>query len=1161
MKSQKTKVKILKKTGKVKIFLRLSFLFLLSISFYSSVFVPSSFAATGINKQINFQGKLANSDGTNVADSSYTVVFTLYDASSGGNTLWTETDSVTTTSGIFQVALGATTLFPGSLNFNSDSIYLGIKVGSDAEMTPRIRFSAVPYAFNAAQLDGVVATQSANGFNLQGGTSTSSVASFNTASGALTFEPGIAEGLTLDTNGGAALNIGNSNATSLVFGNSSNNPTFTFNNGTGTISFGGSGTTTFSGGLTITAGKTFTFNSDAFTDLTGNGLTDSSNALTLLLTTSGNTANTSSNSGLELSSSGLRLLGGCSTGQVLQYNTSTSVWACGSVASGTNYWQSSSPGTIDELNNTMDLLLGGTSTNSADFAFMGVNTGTPTASISSGLANNSNTYLTGTGVLGTTSRQSLILGSSSTGDISFEPGGKSAGGSLYLASNGDVGIGTTTPSGTVDIRANSGTLAIESISGSTAFAGLVVNNSGSGDIFTASKSGTTKFVINSQGNVGIGAIIPLATLDVRANSGTLPVASISGNTAFAGLVVNNSGNGDLFTASSSGTTRFQMTNNGSTVFKGDTITSIGSGGTNTTSGAVENAMGDEGSLVPNAGFESAVTGIGFSDGWAAAATNSAIVTRDTTTSAKGQVSAKVTFSGASQSTAIYSTCMPLALQTSLGSYNLNFYAKPSVANRVVVRGYIDAYTSKANCESNTTPSISAPQGAGLAATTWATTGSGTTGITFTSTTNTWGKVHIFIGCPASCTGTTTVNIDGVRLIENANSNGVDYAEDYPADPNDVPQPGDVVSLEASGSASIVAKSRVLMDQSLVGVVSTNPGYVLDDGTMTGLKVAVALAGRVPVNVSTINGPIHIGDYLTSSTIPGVAVKATGAGPVIGTAMEEDTDSNMGDITQVTMFIKNTYYNGAPANGSGITLPGAEDASIIPTMLSGQTASVTAALTDLSTDGLATVSGDLRVKGNGLIEGVLHVADTLFANNFIANGVSDFFGNVIFHSGVTFDSTPVFDSDTAGFAVITKGSNHVDVTFSKSYDNIPIINASITVNPITPTPSETLSQQQGREVLLEKVALGNIHYIIMNRTTKGFTILLARPAKEDLSFSWVALAVNSPQIFQSKGSNIQMPTPSEIVSPSPMDTIIPSTIPVSPVLSPTDEPFPTPTPGG
>ncbi len=51
-------------------------------------------------------------------------------------------------------------------------------------MTPRIRFSAVPYAFNAAQLDGVVATQSANGFNLQGGTSTSSVASFNTASGA-----------------------------------------------------------------------------------------------------------------------------------------------------------------------------------------------------------------------------------------------------------------------------------------------------------------------------------------------------------------------------------------------------------------------------------------------------------------------------------------------------------------------------------------------------------------------------------------------------------------------------------------------------------------------------------------------------------------------------------------------------------------------------------------------------------------------------------------------------------------------------------------------------------------------------------------------------------------------------------------------------------------
>src|SRR5260221_4744950 len=147
------------------VFLLVSFL-VSSFSFY----VLSAQAATGINKQINFQGKLVDNNGLNVADSTYSVVFSLYSGSSGGTAVWTETDSVTTKAGIFQVALGANTVFPGNVDFNSDNLYLCIKVSTDAEMTPRVRFTAVPYAFNAAALDGVVATQSASGFTLTGGT-------------------------------------------------------------------------------------------------------------------------------------------------------------------------------------------------------------------------------------------------------------------------------------------------------------------------------------------------------------------------------------------------------------------------------------------------------------------------------------------------------------------------------------------------------------------------------------------------------------------------------------------------------------------------------------------------------------------------------------------------------------------------------------------------------------------------------------------------------------------------------------------------------------------------------------------------------------------------------------------------------------------------------
>ena len=68
------------------------------------------------------------------------------------------------------------------------------------------------------------------------------------------------------------------------------------------------------------------------------------------------------------------------------------------------------------LNLNSDVLIGGVSTASADFAFMNVATGTPIASISANSGANA-TYLSGAGVLGTTNGQSLTLGS--TGNVQF----------------------------------------------------------------------------------------------------------------------------------------------------------------------------------------------------------------------------------------------------------------------------------------------------------------------------------------------------------------------------------------------------------------------------------------------------------------------------------------------------------------------------------------------------------------------------------------------------------------------------------------------------------------------------------------------------------------------------------------------------------------------
>ncbi|MEP7162243.1 MAG: hypothetical protein ABI747_00555, partial [Candidatus Moraniibacteriota bacterium] len=145
--------------------MRKSILSFFAFSFLAVGFVGiahKTFAATGINKQISFQGKVVNNDGTNVANGNYDFVFKIYSVSSAGSPIWTETrtagDQVAVTDGIFQVNLGSVTALPGSVDFNTDNIYLGIEFNSDGEMSPRVRFTAAPYAMNADKVHGLTVT-------------------------------------------------------------------------------------------------------------------------------------------------------------------------------------------------------------------------------------------------------------------------------------------------------------------------------------------------------------------------------------------------------------------------------------------------------------------------------------------------------------------------------------------------------------------------------------------------------------------------------------------------------------------------------------------------------------------------------------------------------------------------------------------------------------------------------------------------------------------------------------------------------------------------------------------------------------------------------------------------------------------------------------------
>lgn len=98
------------------------------------------------------------------------------------------------------------------------------------------------------------------------------------------------------------------------------------------------------------------------------------------------------------------------------------------------------------------------------------------------------------------------------------------------------------------------------------------------------------------------------------------------------------------------------------------------------------------------------------------------------------------------------------------------------------------------------------------------------------------------------------------------------------------EPADVVIADPNNKESVI-KSVKPYQTSVVGVISTKPmmtmgnSLIVDEVTGDPLKnpkpsARLALTGRVPVKVTNENGAIVPGDYLTSSSTPGTAMKWT-----------------------------------------------------------------------------------------------------------------------------------------------------------------------------------------------------------------------------------------------------------------------------------------------
>lgn len=80
------------------------------------------------------------------------------------------------------------------------------------------------------------------------------------------------------------------------------------------------------------------------------------------------------------------------------------------------------------------------------------------------------------------------------------------------------------------------------------------------------------------------------------------------------------------------------------------------------------------------------------------------------------------------------------------------------------------------------------------------------------------------------------------------------------------------------------------DSSIYGIVVASPSAVFGEIGNTD-EYYILKDGIAKVTVSDVNGKIITGDLVTPSKTPGIGVKATRNGPVIGTAMEDQGEAN------------------------------------------------------------------------------------------------------------------------------------------------------------------------------------------------------------------------------------------------------------------------------
>lgn len=564
--------------------------------------VQTAEATTGINKQINFQGKVTNTDGTNVANASYNFLFCVYTtaspvtpctAGSNNDAVWKESKSITTADGIFQTNLGDTTAFASLIDFNTDNIYLGINFNSNGQMTPLVHFTTAPYALNADKVHGLSVTDTTGTLTIPNGKTIQFSDAFTTTgafpltltatastiatlpSGTITLADlgtsqtltnkiigstgltftgattdittGTGEDLTLVANGAGIISLNDATTiTGTTLINSTGTATTTIGNATGTFAL------TSSGGLNVTTGGALTGVASLDTIATSATALTFAGTGTIASTTTGLTLDSGSNT-LTIASSDTALTASGIATMTLAPNVSITN------TSGNLTLQPAGSGTIA----TVQIGAGGAGSTTPDYLALDVKstTGDPAGGFEGALYYNTfdNVFRC---YQGATWTNCIGAGGSSTLQTSYD----TASGNTILTTTGrniayTLGEVATPTSFTVENQDTAGVSAeriFNSIASGTLTNGMLIEQTGAGTMTSGIQitetAGSIATGINIGNNVGTGIAIgtgvttgiSIASGGMTITAGALAINNATGITSNqATMVVNAGGTVDI----------------------------------------------------------------------------------------------------------------------------------------------------------------------------------------------------------------------------------------------------------------------------------------------------------------------------------------------------------------------------------------------------------------------------------------------------------------------------------------------------------------------------------------------------------------------------------------------------------------------------------------